>query len=179
MKTRTRRRTVSGEGMARILGVTDRWVRQLAREGHIPKARHGRYNPEAVKAAYAEYQKKQAAGVAAHSGPATEEYWDMRWTRARAERTEMENQVRRGELIPLAIYGEKLEEVTLVFRQGVLRLPQLAPELEGESIASIREKLKQWSIKLLGKISSSNGTGRAAAKPAAPPAESEAVETAP
>lgn len=153
MKERKKlRRTVSAEGLARKLNLSDRRVRQLAQGGVFPRVRRGRYDVEECTTAYKSFLRSSGR-LNPNTQTVDERGERTLLIRAQRENREMENALKRGRLIPIELVGQELEKAALVFRQAMLRIPLIAPELEGQSIAEIRARLTAAVHRALGKIS--------------------------
>jgi len=87
---------ISADLLADLIGVTPRRVRQLAKDGVIPKPRAGLYNPRGAIRGYLEHQRRAADG-----GEAREVLDKHRgsYMRARARRAEIEVRKLKGELV--------------------------------------------------------------------------------
>jgi hypothetical protein len=62
---------------------------------------------------------------------------------AQVQRAERSNRIEAGQVVPLDLVRARLSTVFVTSRQNLLMLPgRVAPQLEGESRAVIKEKLR-------------------------------------
>ncbi|MFW6030987.1 MAG: hypothetical protein ACOC9T_00220, partial [Myxococcota bacterium] len=136
------------------LRISTAWVRELTNRGILDRNEDGSYPWPRVADQYREYQeepeepKPERNGDGSASVLAAEELRErIRWTRERADKQEMENAVRRGELIPAEHYREALrrplEACDLALRNAKRRIgKKWAKRLdtsEAEAMALIEE----------------------------------------
>ncbi len=123
--------------MAEWLGVSERRVRQLRDEGVLAEARPGFYDLRAAVARYITYLRKG-------SNDLNDERAAL--TKAKREAAEMENRLRRGELLEVEEIEAGLQTAFLNIRSRFLALPaKLSGSLaaKGGNQAAIFDELKQ------------------------------------
>ncbi len=123
--------------IAEWLGVSERRVRQLRDEGILIEARPGFYDLRAAVARYITYLRKG-------SGDLNDERAAL--TKAKREAAEMENRLRRGELLEADEVEAGLQTAFLNIRSRFLSLPaKLSGSLaaKGGDQAAIFDELKQ------------------------------------
>jgi phage terminase Nu1 subunit (DNA packaging protein) len=120
--------------LARLFNLTERRIQQLAKDGVIVRGERGKYDFIASVRGYIGYLQERSIGRGDgeydESGDIKEER--KRLIHAQAEKTESENYKLRGELIPIQLVEECLNEVAVLYGSGVDALPgRLANELAG------------------------------------------------
>jgi len=90
--------------IAMLLMITDRRLRQLAQEGTVPKATHGRYPLIGCVQGYVKYLQQLKSGTDERASEAT------RLTKVRADVHEIELAEKRGELYPREVIDQALFE---------------------------------------------------------------------
>lgn len=154
---------VGGERLSQVeaaerLGVTDRYLRTLTRDGKVTRSPDRTYPWPAIQVEYdaflADADDRRAAGFADEGYEAAR----ARLTQAKADAAEMENRLRRRELVDVrdveALVREPLERVNLVLRNAPTKYaPRLArvakirsPEAKrmlAEIVAEVRAELKR------------------------------------
>lgn len=149
---------VSVEKLAQAMNVTPRRVQQLVDEG-LPREERGRYDLGKSMAWYIRYLQgiierrdiPQADGVQAA-------FWQekRRLTEAQADLAQLAVAQRRGELLPVAFFERLMVQMITQGRQQLLQLPdRVAPELEGESRATIKTKLVEAIHRALAALAES------------------------
>ena len=114
--------TASVDTIARLLDMTPRRVQQLANEGIIPKPRdRGQYEIIPCVVGYIKHIKGMLNGEA---GDLASE--KTRLTRAQAEKTEIETEKLKGELVSLADAERGWSALVGAFRAKMLTLPPRA-----------------------------------------------------
>jgi phage terminase Nu1 subunit (DNA packaging protein) len=135
---------VSVDKVAQAMNITPRRVQQLVEEG-MPRQAHGAYELGACMAFYIRYlqhalESRQASEFDAMTVALKGER--QRLTRVQAELAETELAERRGTLVSLELFEERLALMVTSARQRILLLPgRLAPELEGLTRDQIKAKL--------------------------------------
>ena len=136
-------RTLTQDQAAALIGVTARRLRQMDREEFPPpKDGSGQYPPEA----FGTWIKARVQRMTAIDG--TGEILDLNAERARhskqqADRLEMENAVRRGELMDTGVVAAAWEKIAMSAKTKLLAVPsKAAPLLAGKTIAEIKDILE-------------------------------------
>jgi hypothetical protein len=130
---------LSVSAMAKVLGITDRRLRQLHAEGIIPRAARGRYQLDIAVQAYQIYKDTAKPRDSEHA----------RLARAQAFRVELENQRSLGELVPAELVHETLQCINAsISQQPAGQAGRLANELANINDASIvRQKIiEDWAL---------------------------------
>ncbi|MDP2358362.1 MAG: hypothetical protein Q8M31_20210 [Beijerinckiaceae bacterium] len=113
------------ETIAKLLILTERRVQQLAREGILPKADHGRYELVPVVQAYVKYLRDRAIGA---ETPGEDGDHKRRLMKARADIAEFEAQRLSGDLVPVDQVEKTWTDIVARFRQRMLSVaPKAAP----------------------------------------------------
>jgi terminase small subunit / prophage DNA-packing protein len=139
--------------MASLLGVSERQINALARIGVVVQRGRGRYAKEESVRGYADHLRRAASK---HGDPATLESFRatrQRLAAAQAEKVEIENAVRRGELLDAHGVHAKwsnilrgvLARMLAVPGRCATRLPHLTPRDVSEIDAEIRVALNEAS----------------------------------
>jgi phage terminase Nu1 subunit (DNA packaging protein) len=111
--------------VAYLLGVTSRTVRDWA---DAPRNADGSYDARAVVAWFA------AKSGSATSGDENYPTQRERLAAAQAEKVEVENRVRRGELVEVEQVGAEWDDLVLAARAKLLSMPtKVAPQLVGRT----------------------------------------------
>lgn len=150
--------TADARTVAELIGVTARRVRQLVREGVLPKVSRGSYPVAGCIQAYIGYWQKRAE-------PSENGHPEYKESRARkmafdAELKALELERKRGSLVPVDVVEEQvrdaLEPVDIGLRTAHSRLsPSVAAELgiaEGEAVHLIRrltDELRAHLVRVL------------------------------
>lgn len=133
--------------VAEWLGVSERRVRQLRDEGVLWEARPGFYDLWAAVARYITYLRKGSSDLNDERAALT---------KAKREAAQMENRVRRGELLEAREIEAGLQTALLNIRSRFLALPaKLSGSLaaKGGNQAAIFDELKQAIYETLGELS--------------------------
>ncbi|MBN9459045.1 MAG: hypothetical protein J0I54_20625 [Bosea sp.] len=158
---------VSEEQLAKLLGCSDRNIRDLAKRQLVVKVAPGRYDLGRSVQTYVKHLRDQAAGH--RSGEDDLVVERARLTRLQAEEIEVRLAVRRGELIAIDEVSPALERIVRAVQLSLLavatkaagRLPHLSRHDVGVVDALIRESLADAAVeKLQGAVE----TARKAAK---------------
>lgn len=88
----------TAEAIAELLNLTPRWVRQLAKDGVIPKPERGKYDVTGAVQGYVKYLQARADGRGVEGQDVHAER--ARLTRARARRAELEADALERSLLP-------------------------------------------------------------------------------
>ena len=109
--------TVPATTLAKLFGITDRQVRNLAKDGIIPAAvSRGRYSLAASIQAYIAHLKAEAKGKPQGIVVASE---SARLKAAQADKAEIENRVRAGELVSKADIQHAVRALMTVLTQSL------------------------------------------------------------
>mgnify|MGYP001149524754 CR=1 FL=1 len=133
--------------VAEWLGVSERRVRQLRDEGVLWEARPGFYDLRAAVARYITYLRKGSSDLNDERAALT---------KAKREAAEMENRVRRGELLEAREIEAGLQTALLNIRSRFLALPaKLSGSLaaKGGNQAAIFDELKEAVHETLEELS--------------------------
>jgi phage terminase Nu1 subunit (DNA packaging protein) len=142
----------TAEGIAELLNITPRWVRQLAKEGVIPRPERGKYDVAGAVKGYVKYLQARAEGRGVEGQDVHAER--ARLVRARAHRAEMEAATMERSLLPFDEVVRAWQQLVAAFRAKCLALPsKLAPRLamsesrqiQAELTAAVREALEELS----------------------------------
>lgn len=137
---------VSVDKVAKALNTGVRSVQRLVLEG-MPRAERGKYDLAQCMLWYIRYLQKivESRGLSTEDAVgASLRQERQRLIKAQADREELELSARRAELMPVALYGERIAAFTMTVRQRLLMLPaRVAPQLEGENRVVIKAKLEQ------------------------------------
>ena len=130
---------------AKLFDLSERRIQQLAKDGIIPKPVAGKYALVGVVRRYVKYLQTRAQGrpEATYTDPTDIRCERKRLIKAQADNAECEHQIKRGELVALAVVEELLNEVAVLYGASLDALPgRLAQELAGLSEPSlIKNKL--------------------------------------
>lgn len=118
--------------LANVLGISTRRIQQLAKEGVIPKAGHGKFNVDAARQAYKAYLDGAVSG-----GDLDSDNDKARLLKAQADRAEYEAELARlkvdeqsGALIPAEEVAEAWGKLVSNVKAKLLTVPSaVAPEL--------------------------------------------------
>lgn len=143
---------VSVAELAELFDLTPRRVQQLVNEGVIPKPKtRGEYELTACVKGYINSLKQQIDG----SGNSTLASERTRLAKAQADKTEMDNAVRSGELIEISEVTDTMSTLISASRAKILTLPvRLSAKLAGSKTekeiktileAGVRETLTELS----------------------------------
>ena len=143
----------TAEAIADLLNLTPRWVRQLAKEGVIPKPARGKYNVAGAVQGYVKYLQARADGRGVEGQDVHTER--ARLTRARARRAELEADALERSLLPFDEVVQAWQQLVAAFRARCLALPsKMAPrlamisetrEIQNALTAAVREALEELS----------------------------------
>lgn len=138
--------TFPAKTIATFLGLSIARVGQLAKEGTISKQANGRYLPSAITE-YVEWLRSKAFGKGA-GGTGIQN--DANVERARllkeqADKEEMNNQLRRGELAPVSDMQAAMSQVyakqVAIFESVPARIKRECPELSARGLDVVRKEL--------------------------------------
>ena len=136
---------VTVDQLAESLNVSKRRVQQLVAED-MPKAKRGRYDLVACLTWYVRWLQNAVTQRQALTGRAANDVVKRERARlltAQAQRAERLNLIASGEVVPLDVLRDRLSTIIVQTRQNLLQLPaRVAPQLEGEPRAVIKERLR-------------------------------------
>jgi phage terminase Nu1 subunit (DNA packaging protein) len=140
------------ETICKLLDLTPRRVQQLSKEGVIPKAERGRYELVPAVQGYIRYLRDRA--VNSDTGGDTYLADRSRLMRINADMAELDLQVKRGELMPVADVTSGLDRAFTVFRARTLAVPsKLSPQIVGVgNIHEIQSVLESEVTELLDEL---------------------------
>lgn len=146
-------REVSQAELASVLGITSRTIRELTRQGVIPRnATTGRYVLGDAVPAYCAYCRGKAGRDPSEALDYNKER--ARYTQAQADRAQLRYDRERGNLVEAEAFGLAWEHVLVPLRQGVLDLEEtLPPELAGRDAHAMREIIGREVRRVLGRVS--------------------------
>lgn len=126
--------------ISEILGLTTRRIQQLAKEGALVRASHGKFDLPASIKSYIDYLVEKENTDEELDKTAEEALW----TRARRQKTELELQIMRGELHRSEDVKRVMNDMLGNFRAKMLGLPtKMAPQVVGKTeIPPVKEALK-------------------------------------
>lgn len=122
---------LSTPDMARLMGLSEARVRQLAARGTIPQASRGKFDPFQVMPAYLASLRAAASGRA---GPAPGELQDERLRIQRAKRIKLELEAARmaGAMVDVAKVRDQAAKIASIVMAAIGNLPaRLSDELAG------------------------------------------------
>lgn len=121
--------TVPATTMAKIIGVTDRQIRNLADEGILIKTGHGKYNLVESLRNYI-VMLKTSKEISKKSTDYDLDEEKAKHERLKIQKTEIELQVTRGQLHEAEDVEQVMTDMITYFRTKVMGLPsKLAPQL--------------------------------------------------
>lgn len=145
--------TVSPTVLSKVLMITERRIQQLASEGILAKEDRGKYPLIPNVQAYIKFWQDRAVG--SDAGQTDLHTERTRLTKAQADKTELEADVLKGDLIPADEVFERWETMVAGFRAKMLSIPTKTSHLlinvsvfdEVESILKthVYEALKELS----------------------------------
>ena len=129
--------------VARVLDLSERRVQQLAREGTIPRAKHGQYDLIACVQCYIRHLRAVAAGHTSKDGDLDLTAERARLAREQADAQALKNAQQRGELIPRERFQPAFGTILSVFQSRMRSVPsrvaQVLPHLRREEIVRLQE----------------------------------------
>jgi phage terminase Nu1 subunit (DNA packaging protein) len=163
--------SVSTDELAEILQISSRRIRQLVLDGVLPREKRGRYDiAESSKCYIAFLQRPEVsqrrAAALGLSGTKKITASRQQLIQCQAERQQLRLEQERGVLIPIDVFRREVGKAFRVVRDNLLRLPaQLAPQLVGESLVIVHERLDAGIRRVLTALS------RTGSEPALAPAD--------
>ena len=163
---------VTVEKLAQAMNLSPRRVQQLVDEG-MPREERGRYELGQCMAWYIRYlqailERREIPQVDAVAAALRGER--QRLTRAQADREELELQKARAEVIPIAVFEERMAAMITQARQRLLMLPsRVAGELEGEPRLEIKQRLTRALYAVLNSLAGGKNGHKRRAPRSKPP----------
>lgn len=133
---------VSTSEICEIMGLKPRRIQQLADEGAVIRAAHGKYDLVATFQAYTEYEKEKIISDDPDLDKLREE---TLWTRARRKKTEAELGIITGKLHRADDVENIMNAMMMSFRSQLLSFAsRLAPKVQGKKdLIEIQEITKE------------------------------------
>lgn len=130
--------------LADLIGVSDRQIRAYVKAGLITRVSPGTYiMRDAVRGLFADLRGKAQRGVAVNDELKTQR---VRKEQAAAEKLELANAVKRGELVSAAEVQATWQSITTELRSALLAIPARLPIDVRETVdGEIRETLERLS----------------------------------
>jgi phage terminase Nu1 subunit (DNA packaging protein) len=143
---------VSTAEISEILGLSDRRIRQLEKEGALVKIRRGKYDLKASVQRYIEYIKEQAEKTEEELNLTKEK---TLLTRANRQKVELELQIMQGELHRSEDVRRVMNNMLGAFRARVLAIPsKAAPQLLAQTdLAVVQDIIKKEVYEALQELS--------------------------
>lgn len=144
----------TGDGLAKALGISRRWVYQLVNEGIIPKSENGKFNVADCTRRYCEYLRSGSTETKVDSQKELiqkkTDYEDVRHQIASLRLAKMKNQVHDAADVERVITG-----MLVTFRTKILAIPaklslQLANKDKGYINAVLTNELREALTELSG-----------------------------
>ena len=132
-----------------MFDTSPRRISILAKDGIIPKSRHGKFPIKECVRAYLTHVQKD-------DGPIDTNQEKARLTKAQADKTEIEVAAMRGEVVAIQSVIDEVDKMLKAFRQKALTMPsKISPLVYSEkSVASIRAILEDEVNEVLSELSS-------------------------
>lgn len=146
---------VSTKEISEILGLSDRRIRQLEKEGALVKIGHGKFDLKASVQKYIEFIKEQAKKTEEELNLTKEK---TLLTRANRQKVELELQIMRGELHRSEDVRRVMNDMLTAFRARCLAIPsKAAPRLQAQTdVAVIQDIIKKEVYEALTELSDYN-----------------------
>lgn len=136
----------SPEELAALIGVSTRTLTDLAKRGHVAKAKRGRYRLAASVTAYCAHLRGVAAGRGGDDQVATLTTQRARLAREMADAAAAKNAVIRGTMVAAAEVERTWSDILRTVRAGVLAVPsrvqQRLPHLGHADVAAIDREVR-------------------------------------
>jgi len=136
---------LTAQEIAKSLNVSLRRVHQLVTDG-MPKAERGRFDGTTCLEWYVRHLQRAVQHRESLTGKTTAErvrVARVELLNAQKDKLTRENAEALGQLVPLDVFREQMSGMILTARQRLLQMPdRIAPQLEGESRAIIKERLR-------------------------------------
>jgi phage terminase Nu1 subunit (DNA packaging protein) len=133
--------TVNADRLGKMLGITERQVRNQAKAGLFDRTGRGQYNVDDCVRAYIRYREEQLKG---DSESLTDQR--TRLVRAQADTAELDLEIKRGNNIPIDLCKSYWQSVLGAVRSKMLSIPSSLktkfPHLENDAVVSIDESIR-------------------------------------
>jgi terminase small subunit / prophage DNA-packing protein len=140
-------KSVSTERLAKLLGISDRQVRELAKDGTLIRVSRGNYALESSIAAYCRRLRDAAAGRGGESVQTSLATERARLAREKADAEGMKNARSRGELVEAAQVEREWSDILRGVKAKLLSLPgrvqQRLPHIGRIEISEIDAEVRQ------------------------------------
>lgn len=139
-------REVGTSEFAKLVGKSDRWIRQLTSEGILVQCGRGKYKLGETLAVYIEH----AAGGKTNDEKLSHADIKAEHEKLKKEKTELQLQQLRGQLHDANDVRSVMGDMILSAKSKFLSLPvRISPQLEGESSKNIEKKLHEEVTEIL------------------------------
>lgn len=139
--------------LAKLVGKSDRWIRQLTSQGVLTQCARGKYKLGETLALYIEHMSGGKAGEEKLSHADVKAEHEI----LKKEKTEMQLQQMRGELHSANDVRTLMGEMITSTKSKLLSIPvRIGPQLEGESAKTIEKKLNDEINKALSALAEYN-----------------------
>ena len=140
--------------LAELFGISERAVRDLAKDGTLQRTGRGAYGFTASVRAYCARLRDTAAGRGGESATNTLTAERARLAREQAEGQAMKNAALRRDLVPAADVEREWADVLRTVRAGVLAVPsrvqQRLPHLSAHDVAEIDQEVRAALMQVAG-----------------------------
>jgi phage terminase Nu1 subunit (DNA packaging protein) len=131
--------TASAIDLARLIGVTDRTVRELAKKGIVVKAGRGLYRVEASVLGYCNHLREIAAG---RSDAPSLTGQRIRLAKEQADAQALKNAALRGELVDAAAVDREWQEIVRAVRSRMLAIPSRLQHLTAADVSALDREIR-------------------------------------
>jgi phage terminase Nu1 subunit (DNA packaging protein) len=114
---------ISGPELAKLLGVHERTIRDLAKDGYVVKIGRSAYDRDASITRYCTHLREIAAGRGGESGVMTLTAERARLAREQADSAAIKNAAARGELVPATQVAATWRTIMTGVRARILAVP--------------------------------------------------------
>lgn len=132
--------------LAEFFGISDRAIRELAKDGTLQRTGRGAYRFEESVRAYCGRLRDTAAGRGGESATNTLTAERARLAREQAEGQAMKNAALKRDLVPAADVEREWSDILRTVRAGVLAVPsrvqQRLPHLSAHDVAEIDREVR-------------------------------------
>ena len=145
--------TYNAEFLGKLWDVTPRYVRQLAKEGVIPKSARGKYPLLSATTAYVKHLRdRNQQGYTSNDDFNKEKHLKLAAERKLAE---MEVDEKEGKIIAVELVAKEWESEAARIRAKLLAMPnKMAPRMRGiSSLPEIRALIKEEVYEVLRELS--------------------------
>lgn len=106
--------------LADLLGVTERRIQQLAKDGTIPRSGRGLFDLKSAVKTYCAFLRDSAQGKTGDKELKAEK---LRLTKAQADKADLEVSKRRGELVAISDVQQAWNTIAVELRAAMLAIP--------------------------------------------------------